>query len=65
MQLDTKEHVLGMRIFQCEANYLLQGYKESRLTSSFSKLYGRYNDIVCDYKLLLAYMMIFFPIPFC
>jgi hypothetical protein len=42
-------------LFQNEANYLkklmLQGYNESRLKSSFRKLYGRYNDLVCDYKL--------------
>jgi hypothetical protein len=33
----------------------LQGYNESRLKSSFRKFYGRYNDLVCDYK--LAHML--------
>jgi hypothetical protein len=36
---------------------MLQGYNESRLKSSFRKLYGRYNDLVCDYKLPLAHML--------
>jgi hypothetical protein len=36
---------------------MLQGYNESRLKSSFRKLYGRYNDLVCDYKLSLAHML--------
>jgi hypothetical protein len=36
---------------------MLQGYKESRLKSSFQKFYGRYNDLVCDYKLPLAHML--------
>jgi hypothetical protein len=35
---------------------MLQGYNESRL-KSFRKFYGRYNDLVCDYKLPLAYML--------
>ena len=30
---------------------MLQGYNESRLKSSFLKFYGRYNDLICDYKL--------------
>jgi hypothetical protein len=34
----------------------LQGYNESRLKSSFRKLYGRYNDLVCDYKVPQAHM---------
>jgi hypothetical protein len=33
---------------------ILQGYNESRLKSSFRKFYGRYNDLVCEYKLPLA-----------
>jgi hypothetical protein len=36
---------------------MLQGYNESRLKSSFRKFYGRYNDLVCDYKLSLTYML--------
>jgi hypothetical protein len=36
---------------------MLQGYNESRLKSSFSKLYGRYNDLVSDYKLSLTHML--------
>jgi hypothetical protein len=36
---------------------MLQGYNESRLESSFRKFYGRYNDLVCDYKLSLAHML--------
>ena len=36
---------------------MLQGYYESRLKSSFRKLHGRYNDLVCDYKLSLAHML--------
>jgi hypothetical protein len=35
---------------------MLQGYNESRLKSSFCKLYGRYTDLVYDYKLSLAHM---------
>ena len=34
---------------------MLQGYKECRLKSSFRKFYGRYNDLVCDYKLSLSH----------
>jgi hypothetical protein len=37
--------------------FMLQGYNEYRLKSSFRKFYGRYNDLVCDYKLSLAYML--------
>jgi hypothetical protein len=33
---------------------MLQCYNEFRLKSSF--LYGRYNDLVCDFKLSLAYL---------
>ena len=36
---------------------MLQGYNESRLKSPFRKFYGRYNDLVCDYKLPLAQML--------
>jgi hypothetical protein len=36
---------------------MLQGYNESHLKSSFRKFCGRYNDLVCDYKLSLAYML--------
>jgi hypothetical protein len=36
---------------------MLQGSNESRLKSSFRKFYGRYNDLVCDYKLSLAHML--------
>jgi hypothetical protein len=36
---------------------MLQGYNESRLKLSFWKFYGRYNDLVCDYKLPLAHML--------
>ena len=36
---------------------MLQGYNESRLKSSFRKFYGRYNDLVCDYKLSLSHML--------
>jgi hypothetical protein len=35
-------------------NLMLQGYNESCLTS-FRKFCGRYNDLVCNYKLSLAY----------
>jgi hypothetical protein len=36
---------------------MLQGCNEFRLKSSFCKFYGRYNDLVCDYKLPLAHML--------
>jgi hypothetical protein len=36
---------------------MLQGYNVSRLKSPFHKFYGRYNDLVCDYKLPLAHML--------
>jgi ABC-type maltose transport system permease subunit len=36
---------------------VLQGYNESRLKSPFRKFYGRYNDLVCNYKLSLAHML--------
>ena len=61
-QFDTQEHDLRMRTFQKRGKLLtkklmLQGYNESRLKSSFCKFYGRYNDLVCDYKLSLTYML--------
>jgi hypothetical protein len=36
---------------------MLQSYNESRSKSLFRKFYGRYNDLVCDYKLSLAHML--------
>jgi hypothetical protein len=36
---------------------MLHGCNESRLKSSFRKFCGRYNDLVCDYKLSLAYKL--------
>ena len=36
---------------------MMQGYNESRLKSSFRKFYGRYNDLVCDYKLSPSHML--------
>jgi hypothetical protein len=36
---------------------MLQGYNASCLKSTFRKFYGRYNDLVCDYKLPLAHML--------
>jgi hypothetical protein len=36
---------------------MLQGYNISRLKSPFRQFYGRYNDLVCDYKLPLAHML--------
>jgi hypothetical protein len=32
---------------------MLQGHNNSRLKSSFRKLYGRSNNLVCDYKLFV------------
>jgi hypothetical protein len=29
--------------------FMLQGYNQSRLKSSFIKFYGRYEDLDCDY----------------
>jgi hypothetical protein len=52
-----------MRIFQNEANNWQKGwccrviYNKSRLKLSFSKFYGRYNVLFCDYKLSLAHML--------
>jgi hypothetical protein len=36
---------------------MLLGYNESCLKASFCKFYGRFNDLVCDYKLSLAHML--------
>jgi hypothetical protein len=36
---------------------MLQDYNESRLKLSFRKFYGHYDDLICDYKLSLAYML--------
>jgi hypothetical protein len=36
---------------------MLQGYDESRLNSSFHKFHGRYNELVCIYKLSQAHML--------
>jgi hypothetical protein len=38
-------------------NLMLQGYDGYRLKSPFPKFYGRYNGLVCDYKLSLAHML--------
>jgi hypothetical protein len=40
---------------------MLQGYDESRLKSPFCKFYGRYNDLVCNYKYhwLICWMICF------
>jgi hypothetical protein len=36
---------------------MLLGYNKSCFQPSFHKVYGRYNDLVFDYKLSLAYMV--------
>jgi hypothetical protein len=36
---------------------MLQGDNVSRLKSSFCKFYGRYNDLVCNCNLSLAYRL--------
>jgi hypothetical protein len=59
---DTQELVFRMMTFSKRGKLLtkklmLQGYNESRLKSSFCKFYCRYNDLVCEYKLSLAYML--------
>jgi hypothetical protein len=38
---------------------MLQGYNESHLMPSFCKFYGRYNDLVCYYKLSLVCFIVF------
>jgi hypothetical protein len=50
-----------MRTFQKRGKLLtktlmLQGYNESRLRPLFRKLYSRYNNLVCDYKLSLVHV---------
>jgi hypothetical protein len=52
---DMQEHVLRMRTFskrgkQLTKKLMLQGYYKSRLKTSFCKFYGRYSDLVSDYK---------------
>jgi hypothetical protein len=42
---------------QLTKKVMLQGCNESRLKSSFRKFYGRFNDLVRNYKLLLAHML--------
>jgi hypothetical protein len=43
---------------------MLQGFLHSRLMSAFRKFYGRYNDLIYNYKLSLSHMLsdIFIPI---
>jgi hypothetical protein len=58
---DTQDHLLGMITFQRETNYWQKNWC-SRLQwisfkSFFRKSYGRYNDLVCDYKSSLAEML--------
>jgi hypothetical protein len=36
---------------------MLQNYNKSRLTLSFRKFDGRYNDLICDYKLPMAHIL--------
>jgi hypothetical protein len=36
---------------------MLQGFLQSRLMSAFRKFYGRYNDIIYDYKHSLSHML--------
>jgi hypothetical protein len=36
---------------------MLQGFLQSRLMSAFSKFYGRYNDLIYNYKLSLSHML--------
>jgi hypothetical protein len=35
---------------------MLQGFLKSRLMSAFRKFYGRYNDLIYNYKLSLSHM---------
>jgi hypothetical protein len=53
---DTQKQDFSKRGRLLTNKLMLQGYNESRLKSSFRKFYGRYNGLVCDYKLSLAYM---------
>jgi hypothetical protein len=36
---------------------MLQGFLQSRLMSRFCRFYGRYNDLIYDYKLTLNHML--------
>jgi hypothetical protein len=36
---------------------IIQGFLQSRLISAFRKFYGRYNDLIHDYKLSLSHML--------
>jgi hypothetical protein len=36
---------------------MLQGFLQSRLMSAFRKFYGRYNDLIYNYKLSLSHML--------
>ena len=36
---------------------IIQGFLESRLMSAFRKFYGRYNDLIHNYKLSLSHML--------
>jgi hypothetical protein len=36
---------------------MLQGFLHYRLMSALRKFYGRYNDLIYDYKLLLSHML--------
>jgi hypothetical protein len=36
---------------------MLQGFLQSRLMSAFRKFYGRYNDLIQNYKLSLSHML--------
>jgi hypothetical protein len=36
---------------------ILQGFLQSYLMSAFRKFYGRYNDLIYDYKLSLSHML--------
>jgi hypothetical protein len=43
---------------------MLQGFLQSQLMSAFCRFYGRYNDLIYNYKLSLSHMLsdIFIPI---
>jgi hypothetical protein len=36
---------------------MLQGFLQSRLMSAFRKFYGRYNDLIYNYKISLSHML--------
>jgi hypothetical protein len=69
---DTQEHVLRMRNFQSVDNNwpenrwcrVIKLFISSRLKSSIFKFYGRYNDLVCNYKLSMVHMLNTNFIPF-